>query len=39
VIRDLEGSYFLAWITAAVLCVVAAAAFWLLRKDDVAPKQ
>ncbi len=38
-IRDLEGSYFLAWITAAVLCVVAAAAFWLLRKDDVAPKQ
>ena len=39
VIRDLEGSYFLAWITAAVLCVVAAAAFWLLRKDDVAPKR
>jgi MFS family permease len=38
VIRDLEGSYFLAWITAAVLCLVAAAAFWLLRKDDVAPK-
>ena len=39
VIRDLEGSYFLAWITAAVLCLVAAAAFWLLRKDDVAPKR
>ena len=39
VIRDLEGSYFLAWITAAVLCLVAVAAFWLLRKDDVAPKR
>lgn len=39
VIRDLEGSYFLAWITAAILCLVAAAAFWLLRKDDVAPKR
>ena len=34
VIRDLQGSYFIAWITAAVLCLVAAGAFWFLRDKD-----
>jgi MFS family permease len=38
IIRDLQGSYFIAWITAAVLCLAAAAAFFLLRNDNVSPK-
>jgi sugar phosphate permease len=36
VIRELQGSYFIAWITAAFLCLVAAGAFWLIRKDSLA---
>ncbi len=41
VIRDLQGSYFIAWITAAVLCLVAAGAFWFLRdaKVTTTPQQ
>jgi MFS family permease len=31
-IRDTQGSYFIAWITAAVLCLVAAGSVLLLRK-------
>jgi hypothetical protein len=31
-IRDIQGDYFIAWITAAVLCLVAAASFILLRE-------
>ena len=32
-IRDVRGDYFIAWITAAVLCLVAAASFALLREN------
>lgn len=35
-IRDTQGSYFTAWITAAVLCLLAAGSFWLIRKDNLA---
>lgn len=37
-IRELQGSYFVAWITAAVLCLVAAASVLLLKriKPDLA---
>lgn len=31
-IREMQGSYFVAWITAAVLCLVAAGAVLILRK-------
>lgn len=34
-IREIQGSYVIAWVTAAVLCLVAAAAFLLIRKDDL----
>ena len=30
-IRDIQGDYFIAWITAALLCLIAAASFVLLR--------
>lgn len=30
-IRDVQGDYFIAWITAAILCLLAAASFVLLR--------
>jgi sugar phosphate permease len=33
-IRDIQGDYFIAWITAAVLCLVAAASFILLRERE-----
>ena len=36
VIRDAQGSYFIAWITAAVLCLVATGAILSLRKDAQA---
>jgi MFS family permease len=32
VIRDVQGDYYIAWITAAVLCLVAAASMVFLRK-------
>jgi predicted MFS family arabinose efflux permease len=32
-IRQAQGSYNIAWITAAVLCLLAAASFYLLRGD------
>lgn len=32
IIRDTQGSYFIAWITAAILCLLAAASFALVRK-------
>lgn len=35
IIRDLQGSYLVAWITAALLCLLAAGAFWFIRKDDL----
>jgi hypothetical protein len=37
-IRELNGSYFIAWITAAVLCLVAAGSVLLLKriKPDLA---
>jgi len=38
VIRDLQGSYFIAWITAAFLCLVTARAFWFIRKDNLAKR-
>ena len=38
VIRDLQGSYLIAWITAAILCLLAAGAFWLIRKDVLHQK-
>jgi MFS family permease len=34
-IREAQGSYFIAWITAAVLCLVAAGSVLLLRKVPV----
>ena len=33
IIRDLQGTYLIAWITAAILCLFATAAVWTLRKD------
>ena len=33
-IRDVQGDYFIAWITAAVLCLVAAGSFIFLRNDQ-----
>ncbi len=36
VIRDAQGSYFIAWITAAVLCLVATGAILTMRKDAQA---
>lgn len=33
-IRDVQGDYFIAWITAAVLCLVAAVSFIFLRNDQ-----
>ena len=37
-IREVQGSYFIAWITAAVLCLVAAASVLILKriKPDLA---
>lgn len=35
IIRDFQGSYLVAWITAALLCLLAAGAFWFIRKDDL----
>ena len=35
-IRDAQGSYFIAWITAAVLCVVATIGILTLRRDPEA---
>ena len=35
-IREAQGSYFIAWITAAVLCLVAAGSVLLLRKIPVS---
>ena len=35
ILRDLQGSYLVAWITAALLCLLAAGAFWFIRKDDL----
>ena len=32
VIRDIQGDYFIAWITAAILCLVAAASMRLLKE-------
>jgi predicted MFS family arabinose efflux permease len=34
-IRDIQGDYFIAWITAAILCLAAAASFMLLREKKV----
>lgn len=39
VIRDVQGDYFIAWITAAVLCLVAAASFILLRDSKAQSTQ
>lgn len=33
-IRDVQGDYFIAWITAALLCLVAAGSFMFLRNDQ-----
>jgi len=33
IIRDLQGTYLIAWITAAILCLFATAAVWTLRND------
>lgn len=33
-IRDIQGDYFIAWITAAVLCLLAAGSFAFLRNDE-----
>ncbi len=35
VIREVQGSYFIAWITAAVLCIVATVAMGLIRKPEL----
>lgn len=35
IIREFQGSYLVAWITAALLCLLAAGAFWFIRKDDL----
>ena len=35
IIRDFQGSYLVAWITAALLCLLAAGGFWFIRKDDL----
>lgn len=35
IIREFQGSYLIAWITAALLCLLAAGAFWFIRKDDL----
>lgn len=35
VIRDLQGSYFMAWITAAVLCLFATASMALIKKPQL----
>ncbi len=34
IIRDVQGDYFIAWITAAVLCLVAAGSFGFLRNSN-----
>ena len=36
VIRDIQGTYLIAWITAAVLCLIATAAVWTMRRDPEA---
>jgi len=36
IIRDLQGTYLIAWITAASLCMLATAAVWTLRNDSEA---
>jgi predicted MFS family arabinose efflux permease len=36
VIRDIQGDYFVAWITAAVLCLVASGAVLLLKPNPLA---
>ena len=35
-IRDFQGTYLIAWVTAAILCLVATALVWTLRKDPEA---
>lgn len=35
-IRDMQGSYFVAWVVAAILCLVATVAILTLRKDPQA---
>ncbi len=39
VIRDMQGSYFVAWIIAAILCIVATFAILNLRKDPQAARR
>ena len=38
VIRDVQGDYFIAWITAAVLCLVASGSVLLLKPNSLAAK-
>lgn len=37
-IRDMQGTYLIAWITAAILCLVATVAVWTLKRDPEAVK-
>jgi MFS family permease len=38
VVRDIQGDYYIAWITAAALCLVASAAVLLLKPNPVLAK-
>jgi cyanate permease len=38
VIRDIQGDYFIAWITAALLCLVASGAVLLLKPQPQLAK-
>ena len=38
IIRDIQGDYFIAWITAAILCLVASASVLLLKPNPVLVK-
>lgn len=38
VVRDIQGDYYIAWITAAVLCLAASAAVLLLKPNPVLAK-
>jgi MFS family permease len=38
IVRDIQGDYYIAWMTAAVLCLVASAAVLLLKPNPVLAK-
>ncbi len=38
IIRDIQGTYLIAWMTAAVLCLIATAAVWTMRRDPEATR-